>query len=123
MREILSDAVEAVAGLELTVLADNPEDAICALDLHHPDVVVLDLVLKGGNGLDVLRKIKLRTPGCRVLVFTAYDAEQYRTRCLAAGADHFFSKNRQHHDLLQLLNTLAGEPPAPELAKPSGKCC
>jgi DNA-binding NarL/FixJ family response regulator len=47
-----------------------------------------------------------------VLVFTGYDEEPYRTRCLAAGADRFFSKIRQHRALIQELHNLGGDAPA-----------
>jgi CheY-like chemotaxis protein len=47
-----------------------------------------------------------------IQVVTGYDEEPYRTRCLAAGADHFFSKNRQHRALIQELHNLGGDAPA-----------
>jgi DNA-binding NarL/FixJ family response regulator len=105
--EVLITAVLAVPGLELMAVADTAADALTSFVLHGPDLVILDLVLRAGSGLDVLREIKQRSPGCRVLVFTAYDDEPYRTRCLAAGAGHFFSKNRQYRDLIQMLHDLS----------------
>ena len=92
--------------LELTGVAETAGDALAAFELHHPDVVVLDLALTEGNGLEVLREIKRRIPSCRVAVFTVYDAETYRARCAAAGADYFFSKTRQQQELIQFLQTL-----------------
>ena len=103
MQEVLTDAVRSMSRLELAGVAETATDARAAFELHRPDVVVLDLVLRASSGLDVLHEIKQRAPACHVVVFTGYDAEPYRNRCLAAGADHFFSKNRQHRELLRHL--------------------
>jgi len=110
MQEVLTEALRSLPRLDLAGVAETATDACAAFELHRPDVVVLDLVLRGSSGLDVLHEIKQRAPACRVVVFTGYDSEPYRTRCLAAGADHFFSKNRQHRDLLQHLHDCGAEP-------------
>ena len=113
MQEILTESFQTVSGVELVGVAETATDALAAFELHRPDVVILDLVLRAGTGLDVLHGIKQRAPACRVLVFTAHDEEPYRTRCLAAGADYFFSKNHQHRALIQELHNLGGDAPAP----------
>ena len=112
MQEILTVFLQTVPGLELVGVAETATEALAAFESHRPDVVILDLGLRASTGLDVLHGIKQRAPACRVLIFTGYDEEPYRTRCLAAGADHFFSKNRQHRELMQLLHNLGGDAPA-----------
>ena len=111
MREILTESLENVPGLEVAGVAETVADAIAAFESHRPDIVILDLSLGVGSGLDVLREIKQRTPRCWVLIFTGHDQESYRQYCLGAGADFFFSKNRQHHELIQQLHRLASEAP------------
>jgi DNA-binding NarL/FixJ family response regulator len=120
MREALTQSVHAVPGLELVAVAETAADAMAAFESHHPDVVILDLVLRVGSGLDVLRAIKQHTPACRVLVFSGHDKEPFRSRCLAAGADHFFSKIRQHRELIQQLHHLTGAITAVH-ARPEGE--
>ena len=109
MQEILTESLQTVPGLELAGVAETATEALAAFESHRPDVVILDLVLRVGSGLDVLHEIKQRAPACRVLVFTGYDEEPFRTRCLAEGADYFFSKNRQHRELIQELHNLGGD--------------
>jgi len=109
MREILTESLQDVPGLEIAGMAETAPDAIAAFESHRPDIVILDLALRVGTGLDVLREIKQRRPACRVLVFTGHDQESYRQHCLGAGADFFFSKNRQHRDLIQQLHTFSRE--------------
>ena len=112
MQEILTESLQTVPGLELAGVAETATEALAAFESHRPDVVILDLALRVGSGLDVLHEIKQRAPACRVLVFTGYDEEPFRTRCLAEGADYFFSKNRQHRELIQELHNLGGDAPA-----------
>lgn len=109
MQEILTESLQTVPGLELAGVAETATEAMAAFEAHRPDVVILDLALRVGSGLDVLHEIKQRAPACRVLVFTGYDEEPFRTRCLAEGADHFFSKIRQHRELFQHLHDLGGD--------------
>jgi DNA-binding NarL/FixJ family response regulator len=109
MQDVLTQSVHAVPGLELVGVVATAADAMAAFKSHHPDVVILDLVLRAGSGLDVLRSIKQHTPACRVLVFSGHDEEPFPSRCVAAGADHFFSKARQHQELIQELNKFTGD--------------
>ena len=103
MQELLIDSLATVPGLEIVGVAETVADAVAEFESQGPDVVVLDLSLREGSGLDVLRVIKVRNPECQVLVFTGHDQPSYRQHCLAAGADFFFSKNRQHDELIQHL--------------------
>ena len=106
MQEILIWSVQTASGLELVAMADTAAEALAEFNRCRPDVVILDLALREGSGLDVLREVKRGSAACQVLVFTTHDTEPYRTRCLAAGADYFFSKNKQHRELVQVLQEL-----------------
>ena len=106
MQEILTWSVQTTPGLEVAAVANTAPGALVEFERRSPEIVILALVLREGNGLDVLREIKQRSPACRVLVFTTHDSEPYRTRCLAAGANYFFSKNQQHRELIQMLQEL-----------------
>ncbi len=104
MQETLTAILSGMDHLQLVSIAETASEAVDHFNKLQPHAVILDLGLREGTGFDVLYAIKGRRPDCRVLVFTSYDAEPYRLRCLAAGADHFFSKNRQHSELLQELS-------------------
>lgn len=106
MSKLLTEIVRAVPTLQLVAAAATAGDALAQFTQHQPDVVILDLVLRTGSGLVVLREIKRQAPACRVLIFTSHDEAPFRARCLAEKADAFLSKNRQHQELIQLLHTL-----------------
>jgi two-component system response regulator EvgA len=62
-------------------------------------LVILDLVMPGGNGLDVLERIKASNLSCVVLVFTSLDPLFFQERCMRAGALAYVAKT---NDLSQL---------------------
>ena len=70
-----------------------------------PDVVVLDLHLAEGEGYIVLKEIKQTHPDCEVIVLTNFAIPEYRERCRALGADHFFEKSK---DFERVPGVLAG---------------
>src|SRR5262245_25997627 len=59
-----------------------------------PDVVVLDVMMPGLDGLDACRRLKAAIPTVRVIVSTAADEDHLRTRALAMGASAFVPKMR-----------------------------
>ncbi len=103
MQEMLTALLRQMDHLELVGVAETAHDAIASFSTLQPDAVILDLELRQGTGLEVLGAIKARRPECRVLIFTSHDTKPFRTRCLEAGADRFYSKARQHRELLEEL--------------------
>lgn len=112
VREILVVQLQQMPGLELAGVAGTEPDALLEFDRLRPSIVVLDIAVCAGRGLEILRTIKARDESCIVVVFTAYDTDSYRQPCLAAGADYFFSKTRDYHQLKRRLLALS-ELPAP----------
>jgi len=86
---------EQLPGVEIVGQADSPALAIESIRSLRPDVVILDLRLPNGSGLDVLRAIKEEGLGPGVIVLTNYPYRQYREKCAAAGADFFLDKSNE----------------------------
>jgi len=82
------------------------EDAPTSLDAirqTQPDVVILDIRMPGGSGIDVLRTLKKMTPAPAVIMLTNFAYVQYRTKCEEAGADFFFDKSTEFDKVPQAL--------------------
>ncbi len=82
------------------------EEAIESITKLLPDVVILDLKLPDGNGIDVLKKIKKVSISIKVIIFTNYPYFQYKKRCLEAGAEFFFYKAIEFEKLIEVLKQL-----------------
>lgn len=109
VREILILQLRQMPGLQLVGVAGTEPDALAEFERLRPAIVVLDIAVCKGRGLEILRAIKARDRSCIVLVFTNYDTDSYRHSCLAAGADHFFSKTRGHEQLKRQLEVLSDQ--------------
>lgn len=82
--------------------ADAPE-AMAALDVARPDIVIVDLSLVNSDGLELIRDIKAVKPDLFVLVLSAHDEEHYAERSIAAGAMSYVMKSQQKHNLLDAI--------------------
>lgn len=87
LRSILS----GIPGVTLVGHADGA-DAIERIGTLLPDLVVLDIGLRDGAGIDMLENIKKLHPGIKVMVLADCTDEFYFDRCKRAGADYFFDK-------------------------------
>lgn len=73
-------------------MASDVRQAMQSLQSHLPDMVILDLCLPDGSGLDVLEEIKARFPGIAVAILSHHADAPYRARCNELGADYFLDK-------------------------------
>jgi len=72
--------------------AETVAAAVQKFDSEHFDLVVLDLMLPDGHGIDLCQKIRETSPQLPILILTALGEEQNRVRGLQAGADDYLSK-------------------------------
>ena len=105
--ERLTLLLEDVPGVELVGHAADVPQAIQRLLETTPDVLVLDLHLLGGTGLDVLRALRPVRPDIHVLIFTNHSHDEYRQECLTAGAEYFLDKSAEFEKLPGILRELA----------------
>jgi len=85
----------------------SQSEAIAKLENANPDVAVIDLRLRSGNGLAVLRHIKKVLPNTITIVLTNHGLDEFAKPCLQAGADYYLEKTRQYQDFVALLKTLS----------------
>jgi Response regulator containing a CheY-like receiver domain and an HTH DNA-binding domain len=93
---------------EVQVVGESSEvqEAMDAILKQKPDVVLLDIHLLNGNGIDVLQRLKKEKPAPAVIILTNYPYPQYRQKCLAAGADFFFVKSTEFDQVVPALRKL-----------------
>ncbi len=107
IRRGVEQELAKIAGLELVGWADSAPRAIEEFARLAPDIVILDLALREGNGFDVLRDIRSRGSLCSVIVFSGHDTEQVLRKAEALGATRFISKTRNGGELPPLLRQLS----------------
>jgi two-component system response regulator DesR len=77
----------------------TPQGCIEGILQTRPDVVVLDVQLEGGQGLEVLRAVRAAVPRVAFVVFSNNSHPAYRKRYLAAGAHQFLDKSTEFDQL------------------------
>ena len=88
------------SGIEVVGEAATAADAVDAAARVRPDVVLLDIELADGNGLDALAGIKAGTPEASVLVVTMHDESRLVRRAIEAGASGYVLKGVGRRELL-----------------------
>jgi DNA-binding NarL/FixJ family response regulator len=95
IRRRIIDDINAMERFDVVGFAESQDDAIESIMTLHPDVVVTDLRLKEGSGIEVVRQVRasrLATPP-RIFVLTNYASPEYKQECMVSGADDFFDKS------------------------------
>jgi len=87
--------------------AGSASEAIALAERERPDVMLLDLELPGGNGLDAIATIKRVSPQTRIVIFSAYAGEERVGAALGAGADSYVLKGTASDELLATVRAVA----------------
>ena len=95
MRGLLADLFSSIGGLQVIGSASTEAEARLWLEDHRGewDVVVVDLVLDQGSGMEVIRSCRAQPGGGKVVVFSSYATPGVRQHCLDLGADAVFDKS------------------------------
>lgn len=102
-------AMLCARGMTIAGEAATPADCIHAILATRPDVVVLDVQLEGGTGLQVLQAVRAASPDIAFVVFSNNAGPAYRKRYLGAGAAGFLDKAAEFDQLARAV-TRACEP-------------
>ena len=106
LRQRLSHLITELIGIENIIYAEDVPAAIETIIKEKPDVVVLDIQMPGGSGMDVLKKVQKEDQKPVFIVFTNYPYPRFRKSCLAAGADFFLDKSFSQNELMAVLREL-----------------
>ncbi len=104
-RDGITSLLEA-AGYEVVEQARDGAAAIEAAARLHPDLVLLDIVMPGMNGLEALKVIKARLPETRVVMLTVSDADEDLFAAIRLGADGYLLKDLNANEFLEMLTGL-----------------
>ena len=92
VREGLALRIAGQPDLEVCGEAADVVEALHLIATTQPDVAIIDLALKTGNGLDLIKRVKARNDSVRMLVWSMYNESLYAERALRAGAMGYINK-------------------------------
>jgi DNA-binding NarL/FixJ family response regulator len=106
LTERLTEVVGQIADVYLVGTAETESAAVAAINREPVDVIVLDLHLKQGTGLGVMRALARTTLKPQIIVFTNYALPEYKKAAMDLGATHFLDKARDYGRLPEVLHEL-----------------
>ena len=106
LRERLAAMLSEIEGAEVIGQAGNAVEAVEGINNLKPDVVILDIQMPGGNGIEVLKTIKQENEPPLVLMLTNNASPQYRKKCMELGSDFFLDKSREFESLITIFKGL-----------------
>jgi two-component system, NarL family, response regulator LiaR len=107
VREGTAELLER-AGLHVVGQAANGEDAVRLVEELHPDVLVIDLVMPGVDGLEAIRRVRRLVPTPAVLALTAHEDDPYVLAALEAGVNGYLTKAARGRKVVDAVRTVAG---------------
>ena len=107
VRDLLSQIIRRLPNLDEVGHAGTANEAIDAIRRLKPAIVVLDISMPDGSGLQVLAAVKRENPPPIVMMLTNLAYERYREECRQLGADYFFDKSTEFQQAKEALIKLA----------------
>jgi len=107
VRSGLRMVLESEADLEVVAEAGDTEAAKRYVRGHHPDVLVLDLNMPGGSGLEAIAEITAEAPDTRIVVLTMQDDPGFAREALSSGAIGYVLKEAADEDLVEAVRRAA----------------
>ena len=108
VRKRLVAMVRAIPGMVVVGEAESVQGSVDGALSSAADVLLLDLQLADGSGLDVLAEVKLQRPAVRVIVLSNNATEQFRQASLAAGSEVFLDKSQEFGRVPETLRAWLG---------------
>jgi len=110
VREWLASMIALELDLEICGQAEEAVAALAMLPLSRADIVVLDLTLPRGSGLELIKDLRIQFPALRLLVLTTHDDAAIAERAFRAGAHGFAVKGESGEKIIEAIRTvLAGK--------------
>ena len=107
VRAGLKAVMRTAKDMDVVGEAGNGEEALALVDRFHPDVVVMDLSMRGMDGLTATREVVARKNGSRVLVLTMHPEEDFLVPVLEAGAAGYLVKSAADRELVDAVRAVA----------------
>lgn len=104
VRRGLSEIISAQPDLEVCGEAEDLVAAFRQYQTLRPDLVVLDISLKDGHGLDLIKQIRNEDAAARILMFSMHDDALFAERAIAAGALGYVNKQEDAKILVQAIH-------------------
>ena len=106
MRDGLTMRIMAQPGWEVCGVAETEDQGFRLVIEECPDLVLIDISLKHGNGIELIKRVRDRNPIVKFLAISAYKESLYAERALRAGALGYLNKQETNEKLIEAIRTV-----------------
>jgi NarL family two-component system response regulator LiaR len=104
IRDGIRSLLATEPGIEVVGETDNGRDAVAKADSLQPDVILMDLVMPGMDGIEAIRSIVARRPEARILVLTSFTADDKVFPAIKSGAMGYLLKDSGSEELVRAIH-------------------
>jgi DNA-binding NarL/FixJ family response regulator len=97
----------AGTNIEIVAQAANGKDCLKLAEKHKPDVVLLDLRMPDGDGLETLKKLRQKVPSVKVVMLSTYDHATYIAKAVVWGASDYLLKGSTWKAMIEVIQAAA----------------
>ena len=110
VREGLAMRISLHSDLEVCGEAETEDEALALVKQTGPDLVLVDISLKSGHGIELIKRIRALDPAVKMLVVSGFQESLYAERAFRAGALGYLNKQESNEKVIEAIRTvLAGE--------------
>src|SRR5438067_547446 len=106
IREGLAAQIANHPNLNVCGEAEDLAEALGRVFLAEPDLVIVDISLKSGNGIDLVKRLKAKDPSLVILVWSMHPENLYAERALRAGARGYVNKSKSASQIMEAIHTV-----------------
>lgn len=106
VRQGLRSLLESEDDIEVVAEAGSGRSAVDFAKIHEPDVVVMDVRMPDGNGVEACREIRDESPGTQVVMLTSFSDDEALFNSIMAGAAGFVLKQIRGRDLVEAIRAV-----------------
>lgn len=107
VRRGIAEIVDRAADLQVVAEAGSVAEALSRAELANPNVVLVDLQLPDGTGIDLIRQLRVMTPNARMIVLTSFDDDEALAESLEVGAAAYLLKTVAGVEITNVIKAVA----------------
>lgn len=96
--------ISAIDEVEISGFSGFVNESLIEIKESKPDIIILDIRLNGGSGIEILSEIKTVLPETKIIMLTNYSYPQYKKKCFELGADYFFDKSKDFEKIVDVIS-------------------
>ncbi len=106
LRQGIHSLLEDLEDIEVVATAASGEEAVTLLTTHSPDIFLMDIVMKGMNGIETTRWIKEQNPNVKVILISSEVNKDYISAGIKAGINGYLPKDSTRETLIEAIHTV-----------------